>query len=272
MKTVPSAMIPQGELGPSDPWHVLKKFTPARIALGRAGGSIPTRELLRFQLAHAQARDAVHQQLDVETLLDRLQQAGFEALLLHSMAPDRSRFIARPDLGRTLDEASQDTLTKRAAGEAPYDCVFVIADGLSAAAIERHAVAFLTAINDRLAQEHWRIAPVCVVREGRVAVGDVVGQCIGARMTALLVGERPGLSSPDSLGIYLTWDPRPGRSNAERNCISNIRPPQGLAYATAAQTLHYLMSEARRREISGVALKDEQVLPPSSAEILPSPP
>ena len=240
-----------------DPWHALGRFTSARIALGRAGGSQPTGALLRFQLAHAQARDAVHCSLDAEALLGALAAAGFDALPLHSQAADRATFIARPDLGRRLDDASKDALARRLADADPCDCVFVIADGLSALAIERHALALLSELRIRITAD-WRCAPVCVVREARVAIGDEVGALARARMTVLLVGERPGLSSPDSLGIYLTWDPKPGRSNAERNCISNIRPPAGLSYEAASDTLHYLMGESRRRQLSGVALKDER--------------
>jgi ethanolamine ammonia-lyase small subunit len=241
-------------VGAPDPWHALERFTPARIALGRAGASLPTRPLLAFQLAHARARDAVLRDLDTGAFAARLAATGFETITLASMAADRATYIARPDLGRRLDDASKHALSQRA-GPDTFDCAFVVADGLSASAIEAHALPLLEHAVARMPQADWRLAPMCVVSQGRVAVGDEVGMLLRAAMTVLLVGERPGLSSPDSLGIYLTWNPTPGRTNAERNCISNIRPPQGLSYELAADTLLGLMNEARRRGCSGVALK-----------------
>lgn len=239
-----------------DPWQSLAAFTAARIGLGRAGGSVPTPALLAFQLAHARARDAVLQDLDVEALSAQLAGAGFETLLLASAARDRHTFIARPDLGRILDDASREKLEARPHA-APFDCALVVADGLSARAVATHAVPLLVELMGRLEQGGWQLAPVAVVQQGRVAIGDEIGALLPARMTVLLIGERPGLSSPDSLGVYLTHDPLPGRSNAERNCLSNIRPPEGLSYAPAAHKLAYLMMEARRRKISGVALKED---------------
>lgn len=238
----------------TDPWRPLSRVTSARIGLGRAGGSLPTRALLEFQLAHARARDAVHRELEPAPLLAALEAAGHEVLSLQSAARDRAQFIARPDRGRILDEASRRALESRPAARA--DCALVIADGLSADAIHAHAVPLLDALVPPLRAQGWRFAPVAIVRQGRVAVGDEVGVLLGAAMTVLLIGERPGLSSPDSLGVYLTWDPLPGRSNAERNCLSNIRPPEGLPYALAAHKLRFLMAEARRLRLSGVALKE----------------
>lgn len=252
-----------------DPWRVLARLTQARIGLGRTGGSLPTRALLEFQLAHARARDAVHHVLDDGALVRALEAGGHEVLRLHSAARDRAEFIARPDRGRILDEASRRLLEARPPGANP-DCAFVVADGLSAAAIEAHAAPLLAALVPGLRAEGWHLAPVAIVREGRVAVGDEVGALLGAAMTVLLVGERPGLSSPDSLGAYLTWDPLPGRSNAERNCLSNVRPPEGLSYVLAAHKLHYLMTESRRRRLSGVALKeDAPALPAPGGPALP---
>lgn len=239
-----------------DPWRVLTRFTPARIGLGRAGGSQTTAAMLAFQLAHAQARDAVQRALDVEPLSARLARAGFEVLSLHSAACDRRTFIARPDLGRVLDDASRRVLQQRPHPAAAFDCALVVADGLSALAIERHAEPLLASLAPRLAEAGWSASPVCLVRQGRVAVGDEIGALLPARMTVMLIGERPGLSSPDSLGIYFTYDPVPGRSNAERNCISNVRPPQGLSYALAAHRLFHLMGAARRCGLSGVTLKE----------------
>lgn len=253
------------DAGP-DPWRALTRFTPARIGLGRAGGSLPTEALLRFQLAHAQARDAVHRELDVDALAQQLDGAGFQTLHLHSAACDRRTFIARPDLGRILDDPSRQLLERRNVAGSPCDCALVVADGLSALAVERHAAALLAGLSARLAAAGWTASPVCLVRQGRVAIGDEIGALLPARMSVVLIGERPGLSSPDSLGIYFTYDPMPGRTNAERNCISNIRPPEGLSYALAAHRLVHLMAEACRRRLSGVALKECAPALPGAAE------
>ncbi|HTS52397.1 MAG TPA: ethanolamine ammonia-lyase subunit EutC [Burkholderiales bacterium] len=247
---------PSTDLGRRDPWNGLTRFTPARIGLGRAGGSVPTKPLLDFQLAHARARDAVQRDLDAEALQWALTARGFEVLRLHSAARDRRTFIQRPDLGRVLNPEAKALLEDNEHDGDPFDAVFVVADGLSSLAAERHAPALLEHIVPRLAEARWRLAPVCLVRQGRVAVGDEIGALLPAAMTVMLIGERPGLSSPDSLGIYLTWDPVPGRSNAQRNCISNVRP-EGLSYALAAHKLFYLMTEARRRKLSGVDLKED---------------
>jgi ethanolamine ammonia-lyase small subunit len=255
-----------------DPWRGLARFTQARIALGRAGGSLPTRPLLAFQAAHAQARDAVLQGLDAEKLAAGLQGIAPEILHLQSAAPDRQTYIARPDLGRVLGAASAAMLAARPAPDTQFDAAFVVADGLSALAVERHAAPLLGALLPRLAAEGWAIAPLSLVTQGRVAVADDIGQALGARLSIILIGERPGLSSPDSLGAYLTWAPRRGRSNAERNCVSNIREPDGLSYALAATKLHYLMSEARRLRLSGVDLKEDAPLPaPAPPGPLPTP-
>jgi ethanolamine ammonia-lyase small subunit len=262
--------------GDPDPWNFLSRLTAARIGLGRAGGSVPTAPLLRFQLAHARARDAVHHELDAPALEARLRAAGWDTLLVQSAAADRRTFIARPDLGRILGEASRQALADRPPPPEPWDCALVVADGLSALAIERHATGLLECLVPRLRQDGWTLAPIAVVRQGRVAIGDEIGARLPARMTVLLIGERPGLSSPDSLGVYLTFDPRPGRSNAERNCISNIRPPEGLSYPLAAHRLHHLMTESRRRKLSGVDLKEDAPALPGTngdaAGALPEPP
>lgn len=246
-----------------NPWQALRQFTAARIALGRAGVSQPTAAQLEFQLAHAQARDAVHQALDAPALAARLAELPAlsslaPALLLHSAAANRATYLQRPDLGRRLDASSQAAVTAAAAAAtgSPCDLALVLADGLSARAIEQHALPLLDALLGRLRQDAWTIAPPAIVCEGRVAVGDEVAQLLGARAVVVLVGERPGLSSPDSMGLYLSWQPHIGLPDSRRNCISNVRPA-GLSYADAAHTLHYLLSEARRRGLSGVALKDE---------------
>lgn len=218
----------------------LRAYTPARVALGRTGHSLPTAELLRFQLDHARARDAVYQELDANSL-------GVPHVLLRSAAADRATYLRRPDLGRVLANGTELALGS-------YDAAIVIADGLSAAAVHRHAVPLLEALLPRL--EGWALAPLSVVLQGRVAIGDEIGERLGAKQVVVLIGERPGLTSPDSLGIYLTWDPRPGRTDAERNCISNVRA-EGIGYGLAAHKLHFLMSEARVRKLSGVGLKED---------------
>jgi ethanolamine ammonia-lyase small subunit len=226
----------------------LRAFTPARVALGRTGDSLPTRELLEFQLAHARARDAVHAQLDVGALSIEL---GPETIVARSAAPNRATYLRRPDLGRVLSDKSRPLF---AAGD--YEVVFVVADGLSALAVERNAPPLLRIVLPQLVASGWRTAPVIIVEQGRVAIGDDVGEAMGAAMAVVLIGERPGLSSPDSLGVYLTWHPRRGLTDADRNCISNIRA-DGLSHAAAAHKLLFLMNEARRRKLSGVTLKEE---------------
>jgi ethanolamine ammonia-lyase small subunit len=245
-----------GGLAAPDPWRQLRALTPARIALGRAGSSLPTAAHLDFQLSHARARDAVHQALDVAVLGEALRQAGFAWLGVHSAAANRLQFLRRPDLGRRLDQDSKALVESVSRAGSTVDAAFVVADGLSARAAQDHAVPVLTGVCPRLLADGWQVAPVVVAEQGRVALGDEIGALLRARLVVILIGERPGLSSPHSLGAYLTWQPRPGRTDADRNCISNIRP-EGLAYSSAAAKLQYLMGEARRRRLSGVALKDE---------------
>jgi ethanolamine ammonia-lyase small subunit len=240
-----------------NPWHQLRRFTAARIALGRTGVSLPTEPQLAFQLAHAQARDAVQMALDDAALAQSLTASlGLPCIRVRSAAADRATYLRRPDLGRMLDEESRLALASPKPPAAPYDIGFVIADGLSALAIERHASPFLRSWIDALAPGAMSLAPLVIVRQGRVAVGDEVAQLLGVQLVVVMIGERPGLSSPDSMGLYLTWQPRVGLTDERRNCISNVRPA-GLAYPDAARKLHYLVSEARRRGVSGVALKDE---------------
>ncbi len=228
----------------------LRDYTPAQVDLGRAGASIPTRALLEFQLAHARARDAVHLPLAVNSLVLELKQRSISSIRLASAARDRDEYLRRPDLGRSLHPESKKLLIP---WHAEYDAAFVIADGLSALAVNRHAAPLLDLLLQNL---DWRIAPVAIVEQGRVAIGDEIGQLLGARMAVVLIGERPGLSSPDSLGAYLTWQPRPGRTDAERNCVSNIRA-EGISYAVAAHKLLFLMNESRRLKLSGVRLKED---------------
>ncbi|MGA3046228.1 MAG: ethanolamine ammonia-lyase subunit EutC [Terracidiphilus sp.] len=234
----------------------LRALTPARVALGRTGVSLQTRDLLDFQRAHAQARDAVHARFESAALVaDLAELCQCPILLLHSAAGDRPTYLQRPDLGRKLDEPTRSLLANAAGVDgASCDLALVVADGLSALAIERHALPLLKELLPRL--EGWKIAPVCVVEQGRVAIGDEIGLALAAQISVVLIGERPGLSSPDSLGAYITWAPRPGRTDAERNCISNIRA-EGLSYAQAAAQLGFYLAEARRRQLTGVALKEE---------------
>jgi ethanolamine ammonia-lyase small subunit len=235
----------------------LRALTPARVGLGRTGVSQQTRDLLDFQRAHAQARDAVHARLQAAALAANLGEiSGSAVLRLHSAATDRATYLQRPDLGRRPDESSRSLLASLPK-EGGWDLALIVADGLSALAVERHVPPLLKELLSRLSG--WRIAPVCVVEQGRVAIGDEIGLALRARISVVLIGERPGLSSPDSLGAYITWAPQPGRTDAERNCISNIRA-EGLSYPQAAAQLEFILTEARRRQLTGVALKQDSPL------------
>jgi ethanolamine ammonia-lyase small subunit len=229
-----------------NPWTKLRDLTAARIALGRAGHSLPTRELLAFQFAHAKARDAVHRSLDVTAF------ASLQPVFLHSGAPNRATYLRRPDLGRQLHPESANRIQR-----GDWDVALIIVDGLSATAVHRHAIPLIDALHPRI--EGWRVAPLCVVEQGRVAIGDEVGARLGAKLALVLIGERPGLSSPDSLGAYLTWSPRVGRTDAERNCVSNIRA-EGLEPALAAERIATIMRAAREQQLTGVHLKISNLL------------
>ena len=255
-----------------NPWQALRQFTAARIALGRAGVSLPTAPQLVFQLAHAQARDAVHLALDADTLRTQLLQAGIPGTeacqVLDSAAVDRLTYLQRPDLGRRLSDAARAQLSSavgitQAQEDRIYDLAFVIADGLSSLAIARNAVPFLQAVQQRIAPRNWTQAPPTIVRQGRVAIGDEIGSLLRTRLVVVMIGERPGLSSPDSMGLYLSWMPRTGMTDAERNCISNVRP-EGMRYDEAAGKLDYLLAEAHRRGLTGVGLKDESAGDPQA--------
>lgn len=242
---------------PQYPWLELRRLTPARIALGRTGTSLPTSAQLDFQYAHAQARDAVHLPFDHAALSAQLNERQRESLLLHSAAVDRNSYLQRPDLGRKLSDQSAQALREYAeAHPGGVDLVIVVADGLSALAVHRHTLPFLTRLEEQMSADEWSTAPVVLVEQGRVAIGDEIGQLLGAKMVVMLIGERPGLSSPDSLGLYFTYNPKVGLTDAYRNCISNVRL-EGLSYGMAAHRLLYLMREACRRQLSGVNLKDE---------------
>lgn len=241
----------------TDRWISLRRYTQARIALGRSGHALPTEALLDFQLDHAQARDAVHFPWDIETFADKVQDIGSEALILETPVADRGEYLRRPDLGRILTEESRSRLKDLDA--APSDLALIVTNGLSSVAVKRHGIGLLQEILGGLRQRHYTVAPVCLVANGRVALLDDIGSALAARMAIIIVGERPGLSSPDSLGIYLTYAPQPGNSDAQRNCISNIRPPEGLSYREAAAKLLHLVGEAMAHCLSGVELKDETV-------------
>jgi len=241
-----------------DPWQSLATLTAARIALGRAGNSLPTDAILRFDVAHALARDAVHQALDVDGLAARWRQMGWaEPLVVHSRAMDRHTYLQRPDLGRCLDEASAALLLAQRLPHTP-DVAIVIADGLSATAVHENALPLLDALLPLL--DGLRMAPLVIANQGRVALGDEIGVLLQTRLVLVLLGERPGLSSPDSLGAYLTFAPKVGRRDAERNCVSNIRPA-GLTPAAAAAKLAWLIQSALARQLSGIGLKDDSEIP-----------
>jgi ethanolamine ammonia-lyase small subunit len=236
----------------ADPWAELRATTRARIGLGRTGNAMPVRDVLDFQLAHARARDAVHTELNTTILTQAiLTQATPASIVTHSQAQDRTTYLRRPDLGRKLDPAT------RPPASGPYDAVFVIADGLSAAGVQHQAPALLQACLPHLTG--WSIAPVVIATQARVALGDEIGARLQATLCVMMIGERPGLSVANSLGVYLTYQPRPGRRDSERNCLSNIHA-DGLSIDAAAGMLVWLMTEARNRKLTGIALKADRLL------------
>ncbi|MDD7942454.1 ethanolamine ammonia-lyase subunit EutC [Actinomycetospora lutea] len=238
----------------TDPWETLRAATRARVGLGRAGDGLSTAENLRLAAAHAQARDAVHTPLDADAVLAALgERAG---PVVRSQVADRTEYLQRPDLGRRLAD-------DHGLEPGSYDLAVVVADGLSATAVHEHAAGVVEALLPRL--DGWSVAPVVVAEQARVALGDEIAAALGASMVLVLIGERPGMSAPDSLGAYLTFGPRPGRVDSERNCVSNIRPPDGLTYEAAAEVLAALLTESFRRQLSGVELKDTgAALPPAA--------
>ncbi len=231
----------------------LRALTPARVGLARTGVSQQLRDVLAFQQAHAMARDAVHAVLDARGLAAEIESGiRLEVLRLHSAAVNRAEYLQRPDLGRKLNEASRALLADERGDE--LDLVLVIADGLSALAVERHLAPLLRELLPRLAC--WRLAPIAMVEQGRVAIGDEIGEALGAQTAAVFIGERPGLSSSDSLGAYITWMPRCGRTDAERVCISNIRA-EGLRYDEAAVQIVHALDSARRLRMTGVPVRNQ---------------
>ncbi|MBD9361499.1 ethanolamine ammonia-lyase subunit EutC [Methylomonas fluvii] len=239
----------------NDPWITLRQFTQARIAQGRVGCSLPTKALLDFQLAHASARDAVQQVWDVKIFAGEVEKLGLESLILTTPVSSRPQYLQRPDLGRCLTKSSHEILEARASQA--IDVALIVSNGLSSTAVDDHGLALLQTVVAGYAERGLRIGPICLVANARVALADEIGALLNARLAVIIVGERPGLSAADSLGMYLTYAPKPGNTDAERNCISNIRPPAGLSYNAAAAKLAYLSEQALQRGLSGVALKDD---------------
>jgi ethanolamine ammonia-lyase small subunit len=249
---------PAGRSAPPDAeddplWAGLRRLTSARIGLKRAGASLSTAPLLEFKLAHARARDAVHDGLDQAKLAADLGLLGLPVLTVASAAENRQRYLMRPELGRQLGPGAEAALVPHAGS---HDAVFVVADGLSARAVQTHAAPVLAGVLAALQAEGWRIAPLVVACQGRVAIGDAIATVLGANSVAVLIGERPGLTAPDSMGAYLTWQPHVGTTDADRNCVSNIRP-EGIGYADAAFKLAHLLRSMRARRLSGVLVKDD---------------
>lgn len=251
---------PYQEKNHQDQWDKLKQFTDARIAIGRAGCSIPTKAMLDFQLAHAQARDAVYQILNVEELQQKLHSLDLDSLTVQSQAVDKQSFLKRPDLGRLLDQNSQDKLiTYQQEHKQSFDVCIVLGDGLSALAIEENAIPLIQSLLPHIHALNWTLAPIVIAQGSRVALGDEVAERLNVKMMVMLIGERPGLSSPDSMGVYYTWQATSGCLESKRNCISNIRPA-GLSIHIATQRLINLMQKSAQLGYSGVKLKDEHVM------------
>lgn len=238
-----------------DPLTSLREFTAARIAIGRVGNSIPLKQSMEFKLAHAHARDAVYSLLDIDGLTEKLKIFGTPLFHLHSQAVDRQKYLKRPDLGRRLNDEYKQPLTT----QADADIAIIIADGLSAEAVNENATGLLKALIPKLIDADLTIGSICLVEQARVAIGDDIAHALGAKFSIVLIGERPGLSAADSMGAYLTYDPKPGLTDESRNCVSNIRK-HGLSSRQAADKIFYLVNEAFKRKISGVALKDNHGL------------
>ena len=238
-----------------DAWQFLQNYTPARIARGRTWHSIPTSELLKFQADHAQARDAVYSELDIVALNNSVTQAfDLQILNLKSEVKNRPQYLQRPDLGRTLSEASRKELMSINISES--DICFVIADGLSAEAINQNALLILENLIPKLTSINWKIAPICIIEQGRVAIADEIGFLLKSDIVIVLIGERPGLTSPNSMGAYITFRPHVGMTDESRNCVSNIRP-EGMHFQMASDKILYLLTEMKSKKLSGVNLKDE---------------
>jgi ethanolamine ammonia-lyase small subunit len=238
----------------TDHWSNLKKFTDARIALGRSGCSLPTKAHLEFQLAHARARDSVHSKLNIDKLIQEISNLGLSGIKINSMATDRLTYLKRPDLGRKLSDESKKILLLE---KKNFDLTIIVGDGLSAKAAQNQVIPLLNELLPKL-KETWKLSSVCIVEGARVAIGDEIGEILQSQIILVLIGERPGLSSPDSLGAYITYNPKIGKNDSERNCVSNIRP-EGLDFIAASKKIFYLLNEAITRKITGIGLKDEMV-------------
>jgi len=239
-----------------DPWVSLRSYTDARIALGRTGVSIPLKENLEFRLAHAYARDAVYGSLELKNLFDGLQSCKLPILHLQSQCNNRSEYLQRPDWGRKLNDASKGII--QSMSSQTYDVAIVVADGLSAVAINEHLLPFLELLIPLLNKNNYSIAPLSIVQQARVAIADEIGSLLNARLTLILIGERPGLTSPNSMGAYITYNPQIGLTDERRNCISNIRP-EGLRYEIAVEKIMYLIKQSINLKLSGVTLKDNTI-------------
>ena len=246
---------PDATVAQRDPWNALTRHTSARIALGRTGGSLRCTSLLDFRLAHARARDAVQMEFHADSLCAALGRAGLETVRVETAAADRRTFLVRPDLGRQLAPESRAALVTRRARWGARDLAIIVSDGLSALAAERQAGPVVTGLVPLLRASGWTLYPIFIAPFGRVKLQDELGELLGARHTLMLLGERPGLGSPDSLGAYFTFTPRAACTDADRNCVSNIRP-EGFSPKAAVQKLAQLLNESARRGLSGVALKD----------------
>jgi len=238
-----------------DPWFELRRYTQARIGQGRAGCATPTDAQLDFQLAHAMARDAVHQPWLISEFAGSLSALGHEPLVLTTQITSREQYLQRPDQGRRLDQTSRDILQSHA--QTSTDIALIVSDGLSSTAVHRHGLELIQAVLNAYTNSSLSVGPICLAANARVALSDEIGALLGARLAVIIVGERPGLSAADSLGIYMTYAPSPDNTDAERNCLSNIRPPEGMSYQVAATKLAYLSQQALVRKCSGVALKDD---------------
>jgi len=244
------------EIRKTDPIEALKAFTPARIGLGRVGSAMPLKAFQEFKLAHAHARDSVYSELDVDGLTDQLKKFNLPVLCLHSGAAYRGQYLQRPDLGRTLNEESAEEIKNY---HTTCDVAIIVADGLSATAVNENALPLLQLLVPMANAAKLRLAPITIIKQGRVAIADEIAHALGAKLSLILIGERPGLSAADSVGAYITYSPKPGLTDESRNCVSNIRP-QGLNSAAAARKIFYIIQEAFRNKLSGVGLKDNEGL------------
>lgn len=258
-----SAIASRADAALDPPWRHLREFTSARIAIGRTGGSQPGAAVLDFRLSHARARDAVHAPFHPEEMAAAFKDFGREAILLHSQTRDRRQYLLRPDLGRRLHESSVECLREIAKNHGSRDLAVIVSDGLAARAAESHAMATALPLLDLLEAAGWTFFPVIVVPLARVKIQDEIGSLLGAKITLMLLGERPGLGAPDSLGAYFTYAPAPTKTDADRNCLSNIRP-EGLPPAAAAKKLANLLLRSAQLQFSGVSLKDEEEMLPDA--------